>query len=291
MISNDHEDRLSRGEINASPNSPVFQSHCWIHENGETVRTIDTAVGQVIGFSERSPDKQTDNEDSAGLFLIGDDLLVLAVADGMGGGNCGDRASQTVIETLGSRLQTVSQPEQVRGAILDSIEVANETILNWGIGAGSTLAVATFAAGRLRAFHVGDAVVLLCSNRGRIKYSTVAHSPVAMAVEIGVMNESEAMRHEDRNIVSNCLGAHDMRIEIGPNIKMAINDTLIVGSDGLFDNLLPQEIVSAICGRGLSKRMTDMLNVAHQRMSNHHGEHPTKPDDMTVLCFRRSKPL
>ncbi len=212
------------------------QNRLWINENEGTVTTVDFCGGTAVGFSQRSPDKATNNEDSAGLFATLDHAAVFAVADGMGGANCGDRASHVVIDSIRKSLESSKPKDHLRGAVLDAIEAANETILDWGIGAGATLAVAIFVDGQVRAFHVGDAMVLLCSNRGRLKYSTVAHSPVAMAVEIGVMNESEAIRHEDRNIISNCIGTRDMRIEIGPSIKMSARDTLIVSSDGLFDN-------------------------------------------------------
>ena len=263
--------------------------HLWLKRNEGTVEVFDFCGGAAVGFSERSPDKQTDNEDAAGLFAVSDGSAVLAVADGLGGANCGDRASQAVIESILSRIKMVESFDLLRESILDSIEAANETILGWGIGAGATLAVAVFAEGRIRAFHVGDAMILLCSNRGRVKYSTVAHSPVAMAVEIGVMNESEAIRHEDRNLITNCIGSREMRIEIGPPIKMSARDTLIVSSDGLFDNLLPAEIAAFIRSGQLQSQATSLFKVAKKRMLNPDGNHPTKPDDLTALCFRQVK--
>ena len=263
------------------------ENRIWFHENSGQVDSRACHGGTAIGFSQRSPDKQTDNEDAAGLFVVSPECIVLAVADGMGGTNCGDRASQAVITTIGEKILSVEQPENVRGAILDAIESSNEQILAWGIGAGSTLAVAVFAAGTIRAFHVGDAAVLLCSNRGTIKYSTVAHGPVAMAVEIGVMDESEAMHHVDRNLISNCIGSREMRIEIGPSLVMSKNDTLMVGSDGLFDNLMMQEIVELIRGRDLPKRAKQLLQAAQHRMQAIDSSYPTKPDDLTVLMFRQ----
>lgn len=259
----------------------------WFHESVGSLDAITSPAGTTIGFSERSPDKQTDNEDAAGVFVVSDDCVVLAIADGMGGANCGDRASQTAIEAISERLERIEQPEQIREAILDAIETSNEQILNWGIGAGSTLAVAVINEGTMRAYHIGDAAVMLCSNRGRIKYSTVAHAPVAMAVELGVMNEDEALRHVDRNLISNCLGARDMRIEIGPSVRMSKNDTLVVGSDGLFDNLLMQEIVNLIRSRNLESRAASLLQAARDRMQAIDEAHPTKPDDLTVLLFRQ----
>jgi len=87
------------------------------------------------------------------------------------------------------------------------------------------------------------ATILLVGQRGKRKLQNVAHSPVGFAVEAGLLDESEAMHHEDRHIVSNMLGAADMRIEVGSSRRIAPRDTLLIASDGLSDNLDPEEMV------------------------------------------------
>ena len=44
-----------------------------------------------------------------------------------------------------------------------------------------------------------------------------------------MLDEAEAMLHEERHIVSNVLGSNDMRLEIGPLIPMALFDTVLLG--------------------------------------------------------------
>ena len=63
------------------------------------------------------------------------------------------------------------------------------------------------------------------------------------AVESGMLDEDEAVHHEERHLISNVVGADDMRIEIGLSINMAAKDTLLLASDGLFDNLYLNEII------------------------------------------------
>jgi serine/threonine protein phosphatase PrpC len=244
--------------------------------------------GNIVGFSERSPDKTTPNEDAAAAFSLPGNQGVLAVADGMGGGNAGDQAAKVVMDQLRKQLNDVDGDDNTRTHILDAIERANEAIIGWGSGAGATVAVVQYFGGYLRAVHVGDAMALICSNHGRIKFSTVAHSPIAMAVEIGVMDESEAIEHEERHLVSNFVGSREMRIEIGPKIKMAIRDTLIVSSDGLFDNFLTDEIVAFIRAGDLQRQAADVLVQTRRRMTSPDTKYPCKPDDVTVLCFRRT---
>ena len=60
------------------------------------------------------------------------------------------------------------------------------------------------------------------------------------------MDETDAMHHEDRHVISNVIGSTDMRIEVGSAIKIAPRDTLVLASDGLSDNLHLPEIVECV---------------------------------------------
>ncbi len=266
------------------------QKHFWFHEEEGIVVSLEYECGQVAGVSQRYPASTAINEDSAGVFVCGDRAMVLAVADGMGGANWGDRASRTVIEQIAAQVEKTSEVDGLRTAILDGIEAANEEILGWGQGAGATLVAGLFIDDTIRVFHVGDAEGLLSSNRGRIKYSTVAHTPVAMAVEIGVLGEREAMHHDERNIVSNHVGSREMRIEIGPAIRMGVHDTFLLGSDGLFDNLMTGEIAEIVRSRKLAQRAEELLEMTRKRMLASDANQPSKPDDLTFLLLRRKRP-
>ncbi len=259
----------------------------WFEEESRPIETLGFCQGTVVGCSFKSPHKESRNEDAAALVELSPGHGILAVADGVGGQNAGDRAARTVIEAIVNHCTAVNEEGSLRPQLLDAIEGANHEILTWGIGAGATVVVAEYRDGHLRIIHVGDASAILCSNRGRLKFFTVAHGPVAMAVEIGVLNEQEAMVHEDRNIISNCVGSTEMKIEIGPRVAMAAYDTLVLASDGLFDNLTNEEIVARIRSGKLDRRAHEMIDLARTRMLAADGT-SGKPDDLTVLCFRQT---
>ena len=61
-----------------------------------------------------------------------------------------------------------------------------------------------------------------------------------------MLDEDEAMYHAERHLISSMVGMADMRVEVGPVVKLALRDTLVVGSDGLFDNLFVREIVELV---------------------------------------------
>ena len=95
-------------------------------------------------------------------------------------------------------------------------------------------------------FDAGDSTVLVCSSRGNTRLMTVGHNITEIAVEAGWMDANEAIVHEERHLVSNILGTPELRIEIGSRLKLSPLDTVLVASDGLFDNLVPDEVISGI---------------------------------------------
>jgi serine/threonine protein phosphatase PrpC len=135
---------------------------------------------------------------------------------------------------------------QLRPAILDAMEAANKTVLGLARGAATTLVVAQLDATRLRSYHVGDSELLAVGQRGRIKQRVVPHSPTGFAVEAGLLDEDEAVQHDQRHVLFNVIGSSDMRVEVGPALQLAARDTVLLASDGLFDNLYIDEIVDTI---------------------------------------------
>ena len=248
--------------------------------------------GQVCVRSIRSPDKQTENEDSAAIIQLGDDSLVLAVADGVGGSVAGREASNATVRTL-SRVLTKLPDEtpQLRPAILDAVEAANKTVLGLARGAATTLVVAQLDATRLRSYHVGDSELLAVGQRGRIKQRVVPHSPTGFAVEAGLLDEDEAVQHDQRHVLFNVIGSSDMRVEVGPALQLALRDTVLLASDGLFDNLYIDEIVDTIRRGPLVAAADRLVERVQARMQGpEKADQPCKPDDLTVVLFRPHKP-
>lgn len=249
------------------------------------------AGGHAVVFSARSPAKETSNEDSVALVGVNGSAAVLVVADGMGGMPAGERASALAIKKLIKQLQDVPPEEpNLRAAILDGMEAANRAIADLGVGAATTMTVAEIRGRTVRPYHVGDSMIVVVGQRGKIKLQTVSHSPVGYAVEAGLLDESEAMHHEDRHLVSNMLGSPDMRIDIGSTIELADRDTLILASDGLFDNLHIEEIVRHIRKGPLGKVATTLVDWCRRRMEGTEAEQPCKPDDLSFIAFRMNPP-
>lgn len=264
-----------------------METRSLVHADLAAAEVVPFAGGSCALFTARAPDKETPNEDAIGLIPLGESAGVLVVADGAGGMPGGDEASAIAIDRLARAVAwDGTEPDALRARIIDGIEAANEAIRELGRGAASTIAVAEIRDGLVRSYHVGDSMVFVTGQRGRTKHQTVSHSPVGYAVEAGVIDEAEAVHHEERHVVSNLLGSADMRIEIGPVVRLAPRDTLVLASDGLYDNLYFEEIVERVRKGPLPRVAKSLVDACRRRMTKSDTSRPSKPDDLAFLVFR-----
>lgn len=244
--------------------------------------------GLAAVYSARCPGKDTPNEDAAALIPLDVQCAVLVVADGLGGVRAGEQAASLAVKSMKRAIAKLEgDGALLRSAILNGFEEANRAVQELGVGAATTLAVVELNRGAVRPYHVGDSMILLCGQRGKLKLLTVSHSPVGFAVEAGLLDAEEAMHHEDRHLISNVIGTAEMRIEVGPTRKLAPRDTLLIASDGLFDNLHTDEIVELIRKGPLSAATRQLAHRSVERMQHPTDGQPCKPDDLTFVAFRR----
>lgn len=250
--------------------------------------SFEIAQGTAVVFTAGAADRKGPNEDAAALIPFARGAALLVVADGVGGAPAGEQASRVAIEAVWSRLaQAQREAAATPGLVLESIEAASDAVRSLGLGAATTLVALEIGEASLRAYHVGDSRAIVASRSGRLKLQTVSHSPVGFAVEAGVIDERRALHHAQRHLVSNVLGAPDARIEVGSPLALARFDTALIGSDGLFDNLYLEEIAEGICSGPLGECVATLVERARERMSKPGGSTPSKPDDLTLVAFRR----
>jgi len=249
---------------------------------------VDVAGGSAFALTIRDPEKETENEDTVAIVPYGPGACVLIVADGAGGLPAGKRASLTAVTTLAaSLLAAMGRTVLLRTAILNGIEAANEAVLAIGNGSATTLTVITIEGLVARSYHVGDSEGLVVGQRGKIRLQTTAHSPTGFAVEAGFLDHREALHHEDRHLVSNFIGTTDMRIDVGASVELKPRDTVLVASDGLTDNVHSDETIELIRAGGLAESGAALAALARKRMINKDSGQPSKPDDLSLILFRK----
>ena len=191
------------------------------------------------------------NEDA----LAWDEPIHLAMlADGMGGHNAGDVASDMAIEiiqdTLYERLPKLTRPNSGRqriALILSVIQKANTQIFQAAqantekTGMGATLALTLFHQDKVIVAHIGDSRVYRL-RRNRLKSLTHDHSLVNQLVAQGTMTKDEAKTSRYRNVITRALGHKD---SVEPEIRMLKTmpqDIYLLCSDGLYDMISERDI-------------------------------------------------
>lgn len=252
----------------------------------------EVAGGQVVAYTCRDPFKESDNEDTVALLPYGPAAAVLVVADGAGGLPAGKRASLTAVNTLAESLQVaMKKTTQLRTAILNGIEAANNAVLGLANGSATTLTVLTIEGRLVRSYQIGDSEAIVIGQRGVVKLQTTAHSPTGFAVEAGFLDEREALHHEERHLVSNFIGTTDMRIDVGAAVELDQLDTVLVASDGLMDNVHVDEIIDIVRKGPVVDALKALVDIASQRMKEAQDGEPSKPDDLSVVLFRKPEPV
>lgn len=286
------ESRWAANEVLAERCSPMKDTyHQLILLDGD--KLPDTLVtelggGEIVAYTGRAPDKDTENEDTVAIIPYGPAAVVLVVADGAGGMPAGRRASQTAVASLDQSLQlAATQTMLLRTAILNGIEAANTAVLELANGSATTMTVVTIEGRFARSYQIGDSEALITGQRGVVRGQTMVHSPTGFAVEAGFLDQREALHHAERHLVSNFIGTSDMHIGIGATVKLRPKDTVLVASDGLTDNLHLQEIINLIRIGPLQQSLAAVVSLATHRMLVESTHQPSKPDDLSIILFRR----
>jgi serine/threonine protein phosphatase PrpC len=86
--------------------------------------------------------------------------------------------------------------------------------------------------------------------------------------------------------VSNLVGNADLRVEVGSALSLDVRDTLVVASDGVFDNMSPEEVIAHVRKGSLAAATQQLVDATRRRMEGAVADTPSKPDDMSVVAFR-----
>lgn len=183
------------------------------------------------------------NEDKFDFFQP-DELPVLAVkgsffavADGMGGHESGQVASELGLKTV--LTQYYADPdEDVEKSLAAAIVAANSYVFDTAQvvpgrqGMGTTCTTAVIRENELYVGHVGDSRAYLIRD-GKMEQVTEDHSWVAEQVKRGALTAEEAANSPFRNVITRSLGA---AAEVEPDVyhrELEVGDVLLLCSDGL----------------------------------------------------------
>lgn len=190
--------------------------------------------------------KRKNNEDAVAVQESADGLLAI-VADGLGGQDNGEYASQQAIQTLCEWLLT----EAVSASALEeAISKANDAICKLQDkhpGAHTTLAVVWLGKDFAEAMHVGDTRIYQFRD-GVILYQSADHSVAQLGVLAGDLKPEEIRTHKDRNKLFRALGEEPMPKIAEKQLDIQEGDRLLLCSDGFWEGILEEEMLR--CAEG-----------------------------------------
>jgi PPM family protein phosphatase len=200
--------------------------------------------------------------------------LLLAVADGMGGYQRGEVASDIAIETLKEiYYDGPVEPTEIPDRLKRAFREANKRIFEDGSAGGdqnmmgTTLVAAVIKENDLTIANVGDSRAYLV-RANRLNQITDDHSLVAEQVKAGAMTAQEARESQHRNIITKALG-HKERVE--PDIfemRLLMEDRLILSSDGLHDYVADDDLIEISLKSRPDDAARDMVTRAIDNRSN-----------------------
>jgi serine/threonine protein phosphatase PrpC len=216
----------------------------------------------------KMPEKQV-NEDSALVRNTRHGHLAV-VCDGMGGHVGGKEASNIAVDTI-FRVVDAAPGGTPAEILAEAIREANRAIFNKGTtapelkGMGSTCVAVLTHPGGSEVAHVGDSRVYLLT-QNQVYQVTKDHSLVQRLVDANMLTPEEAPNHPSANQITNALGMKpEVEVEVRPQpFPHTAGDTFILCSDGLSDEIGPQDIANILapypsCEQA-AKQMVDLAN-------------------------------
>lgn len=227
--------------------------------HAETALSLAVASATTVGLN---PTRHV-NEDSCAFAQWSQsgadeavDVSLLCVADGMGGMEAGEIASQTAVNVVMRGADSMFWPAAAdapagAGRRLDPVRLIREAATAVHAAAqgrelGTTATVVAVHGKELTLGHVGDTRAYLF-REGALARLTADHSLVAAMVASGVLTPEEAEGHPDSNKVLRSLGSQrelpdgyvdDLQAAYGqPILTLTEHDWLLLCSDGVWGSV------------------------------------------------------
>ncbi len=228
------------------------------------------------------------NEDSFCIhgFDEENDVGFCVLADGMGGHNAGEVASQSAVKFIAeelNKLLVLKSYANIPQKLREAIDAANDRVYKMSCedsnrsGMGTTVVAAFICRGIAYIANVGDSRAY-CVNKDGIFQITTDHSVVAELVKTGSITEEEARVHPQKNIITRALGTDEKVACDIFEYEYQVSDTLLICSDGLTTMVDNKRIYEIINEEKNPKDAAKRLSVVAKASGG--------IDNITVICVR-----
>lgn len=229
------------------------------------------------------------NRQSAGLFIV---------ADGMGGHNAGEIASEWGVKMVAReclprllciQAESSGKPgshtlaDDPQAALVNAINVANLSLFKKARekqtfqGMGTTITAALIIGQDMYVAHLGDSRCYVINNRETIQV-TKDHSEVQELVDAGLITPEQAMTHPRKNVITRVLGYYrDVAVD-SHHLKLYQEDNVLLCSDGLWEVLTDRAITEVVLNaQGPEQACLGLVT---------HANNLGGPDNISVIMVR-----
>jgi PPM family protein phosphatase len=246
---------------------------------------VEVAVLSDVGC------QRANNEDSSAYWEPASDAeyeskgRLAIVADGMGGHEGGQEASNIAVQTM-LQVYAKATDGDPKALLVEAFHAAHERIHQYAVehpqlrGMGTTATAVALVAKQLYYCHVGDSRLYLVRN-GKASRLTQDHSYVGRLVQSGVISAEEAELHPQRHILTTALGVSSDFSPDTPEQPIALEpgDVLVICTDGLWGLVPEQEIAQVVTENDPVQACRVLVDLAKQRGG---------PDNITLQVLRIS---
>jgi serine/threonine protein phosphatase PrpC len=210
---------------------------------------------------------------------------LFVVADGMGGHQAGDVASQNAVRVFSH--EYYADPDlDVRGSLVRAIKKANAYIHEQAqqvaarAGMGTTIVTAVVRGQELYLANVGDSRAYLM-RQGKVSQVTQDHSFVAEQVRAGILTLEEARSHPQRNVITRALGSKpEVKVDTYSG-EVLPGDSLLLCSDGLSEYVHEDDMLAMLGQYPAEQAISRMIAMANDRGGS---------DNISVLVVQGASP-
>lgn len=223
-------------------------------------------------FQDSKVGDRKHNEDRVG-YSYSRDVLLMAIADGMGGHAQGEVAAEIAVSEITRRFQQEARMRLRKpfDFLVSAIQSAHRAIVSHAVEQNllecprTTCVACIVQGGHAYWAHSGDSRLYVL-RRGELVAQTTDHSKVQQMIDAGVITPEAAARHPDRNKIFSCLGGVvPPQIDAGREFKLEIGDTVMLSTDGFWSQIPAALLANMLRKQPVTAVMPGLLAEAERR--------------------------
>lgn len=238
----------------------------------------------TVGYKTDVGKRRKRNEDAI-LVRKGQNFFILA--DGVGGNQSGNIASEKAIDILDNYLdenpiKSFKTKKKIFNYFFDVTKIIDYEVTKMSkenidyMGMATTLVFGYIYNMKLYIASIGDSRAYLY-RKDKLEQLTDDHTYVNDLIKIGAITTEEAKKHSKRNMLTRAIGADSFGEPDLYEIKLNFNDKILLCSDGLYNELEDEEIINIL------KEEKDPV-LCSEALINKANSHGGK-DNISVICI------